>query len=118
MYRIQCFDDTTTGVHWQIHRGGGNHYFVAERKNQALPLTLFIGGPPALMLAAIAPLPENVPELILASLLQGEKLRLVADPLGGHPLVAETKFAIKGMVPPFERRPEGPFGDHYGPLVN
>ena len=46
MYRIQRFDDTTTGVHWQIHRGGGNHYFVAERKNQALPLTLFIGGPP------------------------------------------------------------------------
>lgn len=114
MYRIQRFDDTTTGVHWQIHRGGGNHYFVAERKNQALPLTLFIGGPPALMLAAIAPLPENVPELILASLLQGEKLRLVADPLGGHPLVAEAEFAIKGMVPPFERRPEGPFGDHYG----
>ena len=45
---------------------------------------------------------------------QGEKLRLVADPLGGHPLVAEAEFAIKGMVPPFERRPEGPFGDHYG----
>ena len=66
------------------------------------------------MLVAIVPLPENVPELILASLLQGEKLRLVADPLGGHPLVAEAEFAIKGMVPPFERRPEGPFGDHYG----
>jgi len=114
MYRIQRHDDTTTGIHWQIHKGGGFHYFAAEQKNQPLPLTLYIGGPPALMLAAIAPLPENIPELLLASLLQGEKLQMVADPRGGHPLVAEAEFAIKGSVPPHLRRPEGPFGDHYG----
>ena len=84
MYRIQRYDDTTTGIHWQIHKGGGYHYFAAEQQNKALPLTLYIGGPPALMLAAIAPLPENIPELILASLLQGKKLRMVADPDGGH----------------------------------
>ncbi|MDR2551504.1 MAG: UbiD family decarboxylase [Desulfobulbus sp.] len=114
MYRIQRYDDTTTGIHWQIHKGGGFHYFAAEQKKRALPLTLYIGGPPALMLAAIAPLPENIPELMLASLLQGEKLRMVADPNGGYPLVAEAEFAIKGHVPPYLRRPEGPFGDHYG----
>lgn len=114
MYRIQRYDDTTTGIHWQIHKGGGFHYFAAELKNQALPMTLYIGGPPALMLAAIAPLPENIPELLLASLLQGKKLHMVADPRGGHPLVAEAEFAIKGAVPPHLRRPEGPFGDHYG----
>ncbi|MCF6187603.1 MAG: UbiD family decarboxylase, partial [Desulfobulbaceae bacterium] len=55
MYRIQRYDDTTTGIHWQIHKGGGYHYYAAEQKNQALPMTLYIGGPPALMLAAIAP---------------------------------------------------------------
>jgi UbiD family decarboxylase len=114
MYRIQRYDDTTTGIHWQIHKGGGFHYFAAEQQNKPLPLTLYIGGPPALMLAAIAPLPENIPELILASLLQGKKLRMVNDPLGGHQLVAEAEFAIKGSVPPHLRRPEGPFGDHYG----
>lgn len=114
MYRIQRYDDTTTGIHWQIHKGGGFHYFAAEQRNTPLPLTLYIGGPPALMLAAIAPLPENIPELILASLLQGKKLRMVDDPLGGHQLVAEAEFAIKGSVPPHLRRPEGPFGDHYG----
>lgn len=114
MYRIQRYDDTTTGIHWQIHKGGGFHYFAAEQRNMPLPLTLYIGGPPALMLAAIAPLPENIPELILASLLQGKKLRMVDDPLGGHQLVAEAEFAIKGSVPPHLRRPEGPFGDHYG----
>jgi UbiD family decarboxylase len=114
MYRIQRYDDTSTGIHWQIHKGGGFHYHAAEQQNKALPLTLYIGGPPALMLAAIAPLPENIPELMLASLLQGQKLRMVDDPLGGHRLVAEAEFAIKGIVSPHLRRPEGPFGDHYG----
>ena len=114
MYRVQRFDDTTTGIHWQIHKGGGYHYWAAEQTNQPLPLTLYIGGPPALMLAAIAPLPENIPELLLASLLMGSKLALADDPRGGHRLVAEAEFAVKGVVPPHLRRPEGPFGDHYG----
>jgi UbiD family decarboxylase len=114
MYRIQRHDDHATGVHWQIHKGGGYHYFEAEQRGQSLPMTLFIGGPPALMLAAIAPLPENIPELMLASLLQGSRLAMTADQFGGHRLVAEAEFAIKGAVPPKLRRPEGPFGDHYG----
>jgi 4-hydroxybenzoate decarboxylase subunit C len=114
MYRIQRHDDTTTGVHWQIHKGGGYHYYEAEQCGQSLQMTLFIGGPPALMLAAIAPLPENIPELMLASLLQGSRLAMSADPLGGHRLVAEAEFAVKGAVPPKLRRREGPFGDHYG----
>ncbi len=114
MYRIQRYDDATTGIHWQIHKGGGYHYHEAEKLNEPLPLTLYIGGPPALMLAAIAPLPENIPELMLASLLLGKKLPMVEDPLGGHRLVATAEFAAKGVVPPHLRRPEGPFGDHYG----
>ena len=114
MYRIQRYDDETTGIHWQIHKGGGYHYHEAEARNESLPLTLFIGGPPALIMAAIAPLPENLPELMLASLLLGEKLPMVRDPAGGHNLVAFAEFAAKGSVPPHVRRPEGPFGDHYG----
>ncbi|MFZ5764348.1 MAG: UbiD family decarboxylase [Thermodesulfobacteriota bacterium] len=114
MYRIQRFDDQTTGIHWQIHKGGGYHYHEAELRNENLPLTLYIGGPPALIMAAIAPLPENLPELMLASLLLGEKLPMVRDPAGGHNLVATVEFAAKGVVPPHMRRPEGPFGDHYG----
>ena len=114
MYRIQRYDDATTGIHWQIHKGGGYHYDAAELRNVPLPMTLYIGGPPALMLAAIAPLPENIPELVLASLLLGKKLELVKNPHGGHPLVAQAEFAFTGVVPPHIRRPEGPFGDHYG----
>jgi UbiD family decarboxylase len=112
MYRIHVYDRETTGIHWQIQKGGGFHYDVAERKGEALPVTIFLGGPPALILAAIAPLPENVPELMLASLLLGERLPRV--PAAPHPLIAECEFAIAGHVPPGERRLEGPFGDHYG----
>jgi UbiD family decarboxylase len=115
MYRMQRYDSTSTGIHWQIHKGGGFHYHEAERLGQSLPLTVFLGGPPALILSAIAPLPEDVPELVLASLLSGEKLRMIKSPGGeSHRLVAEAEFAITGSVLPLIRQPEGPFGDHYG----
>jgi UbiD family decarboxylase len=116
MYRMQRYDAQTTGLHWQIHKGGGFHYHEAESQDQPLPVTMFLGGPPALILAAIAPLPEDVPELVLASVLAGERVRMTKNPLGEnrHRLVAEAEFALVGHVPPRERRPEGPFGDHYG----
>jgi len=115
IYRMQVYDAQTAGLHWQIQKGGGFHYHAAEELNQSLPVTVFLGGPPALMISAIAPLPEDVPELILASLLGGKKLRMAKNPiLGGHRLVAEAEFALIGHAPPHERKPEGPFGDHYG----
>ena len=115
MYRMQVYDKNSTGMHWQIGKGGGFHYARAEARNEALPVTVFLGGPPALILSAIAPLPENVPELMLASLIAGERLPQVAGPNGHpHPLIASAEFALMGQVAPRLRRPEGPFGDHYG----
>jgi UbiD family decarboxylase len=113
MYRLQVHDRRTTGMHWQIGKGGGFHYAAAEQRGEALPVTVLLGGPPALILSAIAPLPENVPELMLASLIAGERLKLATEQ-GPHPLVASAEFALMGRVPPSTRRPEGPFGDHYG----
>lgn len=115
IYRMQVYDAQTTGLHWQIQKGGGFHYREAEALGQPLPVTVFLGGPPALILAAIAPLPEDVPELVLASLLAGEKLKMSVNPMGGpHRLAAEAEFALVGHAPPNKLRPEGPFGDHYG----
>ena len=113
MYRLQVHGPAETGLHFQIHKGGGFHLHEAERLGRALPVTFFLGGPPALMLAAIAPLPEDVPELLLASLVLGERLRRV-EGRGPHPLVADCEFALVGESPPGVRKPEGPFGDHYG----
>jgi UbiD family decarboxylase len=113
MYRMHVHDPRTTGMHWQIGKGGGFHHAVAEARGESLPVTVFLGGPPALVLAAIAPLPENVPELMLASLIAGRRLERCAGP-GTHPLVASAELALVGHVPAGERRPEGPFGDHYG----
>lgn len=123
IYRMQRYDKTTTGMHWQIGKGGGFHYFEAEQQNKPLPATVYMGGPPALIIAAIAPLPEDVPELMLASLLAGGKIGVVKDVAKAvgelqtevcRTLIAEAEFALVGHVPPHERKPEGPFGDHYG----
>jgi len=113
MYRLQIHDRRRTGMHWQIGKGGGFHYSVAERAGDDLSTTVFLGGPPAMILAAIAPLPENVPELMLASLVAGGKIGQCRGP-DGRLLIANAEIALCGRVPAGVRQPEGPFGDHYG----
>ncbi|MFN8007159.1 MAG: UbiD family decarboxylase [Terriglobia bacterium] len=114
MYRLQRFDATSTGMHWQIGKGGGFHYAAAEELNQSLPVSVFLGGPPALILAAITPLPENVGEMLVASLLAGSRLSMARVGNHPHPFPAGAEFVLQGFVPPRLRVPEGPFGDHYG----
>jgi UbiD family decarboxylase len=113
LYRLQVHGPRRTGMHWQIGKGGGYHHAEAEARGEALPVTVFLGGPPALILAAIAPLPENVPELLLASLIAGQRLPRCPGP-AAHALIASAEIALSGAVPPGVRAPEGPFGDHYG----
>ena len=114
MYRIQLYSEQECGVHIQIHRGGGFHLARAEELGHPLPVNVHVGGPPALILGAICPLPENVPELLFASLVLGEKLGLSRNPAGPLPVVSDAEFVLVGQIEPGARRPEGPFGDHYG----
>lgn len=115
MYRIQLFNKAQCGMHIQIHRGGGFHYHEAEQKDQSLPVHIYVGGPPALTLSAILPLPEDVPEILFASLLNQKKLSKSFDPsVSKLPFLNEADFCIVGEIPPHKRLPEGPFGDHYG----
>ncbi len=114
MYRVQIFDDQTTGLHMQIGKGGGFHLGQAAELGERMPVNIHVGGPPAAVLAAIAPLPENTPELLLASLALGRRFELARNPAGPLPVMAHADFALVGHVDPQERRPEGPFGDHYG----
>ena len=114
MYRVQIFDSHEMGMHFQIGKGAGFHLHEAELLEKPLHANVYLGGPPALVLSAIAPLPENVPELLLGSLLLGAKLGRARTPSQPIDLVAEAEFVIVGAIPPKVRRPEGPFGDHYG----
>ena len=114
MYRLQLFSDEETGLHMQIGKGGGFHLSRAKELGQKLPVNVFLGGPPALTLAAIAPLPENVPELLFASLALGSKLELTSGKNLTLPYPSSAEFVLIGECDPTELKPEGPFGDHYG----
>ena len=118
MYRIQLggnryAPEREVGLHYQIHRGIGNHHAKALEKGNPLPVNVFVGGPPAMTLAAIMPLPEGVPELFFAGCLNGRRIQ-VARTDNGLITPAEADFCITGHVWPGHELPEGPFGDHLG----
>ena len=113
IYRMQRYDQTSTGMHWQIEKGGGFHFARACDHGEPLKLSVSLGGPPALTLAAIAPLPEGIDERLLASLILGQPLDVINRP-SGHRVPAQAEFILEGTVAPDERRKEGPFGDHLG----
>ncbi len=118
MYRIQLSGnqyepDRQIGLHYQIHRGIGVHHAAALRKGVPFRVSIFIGGPPAMTLSAVMPLPEGLSELTFAGALGGRRVRLIERP-NGLPLAADADFCITGTVDPDLQLPEGPFGDHLG----
>ncbi|MBE0597290.1 MAG: UbiD family decarboxylase [Desulfuromonadales bacterium] len=118
MYRIQLSGNQyapnrEVGLHYQIHRGIGVHHAEAVARGEPLRVNIFVGGPPALTVAAVMPLPEGLPEVAFAGVLGGRRLALVCRP-GELPIPAEADFCISGTVDPHHTLPEGPFGDHLG----
>ncbi len=114
IYRMQVHSSDTTGMHWQLQKGGGFHYFRAEEAGKPLEVAVAIGTDPITLLAAVAPLPEDISELVIAGMLRG--IPTPVWPLGpaGLPVPATAEIVFEGYVPPGERRLEGPFGDHFG----
>ena len=114
IYRLQRFDAHTTGMHWQIEKGGGFHFDKAAREGRPLPVSVFLGGPPAMIMAAVAPLPEGMDERLLAAYLMGAPLEVIHRKGTGHRIPARAEFVLEGEVLPGDMRLEGPFGDHFG----
>lgn len=117
MYRIQISGNEydfgkEIGLHYQLHRGIGNHHKKALEKNQALRVSIFIGGPPAHTLAAIMPLPEGLPEIAFAGALAGRNFKYVHQ--NNYLISADADFCITGSIVPGKTKREGPFGDHLG----
>lgn len=118
MYRIQLSGgeyerDQEIGLHYQIHRSIGVHQRRAMEAGVPFRVNIFVGGPPAMNLAAVMPLPEGMSELGFAGALAGRRIRMVQRK-DGLPVHADADFAICGTVIPNAMKPEGPFGDHLG----
>ncbi len=118
MYRVQLAGNQyrlneEVGIHYQIHRGIGVHHAEALAKGEPLRVNIFVGGPPAMTVAAVMPLPEGLPEISFAGLLAGHRIEMVT-PAGALPIPAEADFCISGTIDPHRQLPEGPFGDHLG----
>ena len=117
MYRIQLDGNEYAlnkeiGLHYQLHRGIGVHQTKANKKNQSLKVSIFVGGPPAHTVAAVMPLPEGMSELTFAGILGGRRFRYKY--IDGYCVSTDADFVITGEVMPEDVKPEGPFGDHLG----
>jgi 4-hydroxy-3-polyprenylbenzoate decarboxylase len=118
MYRVQIsggeyLPNAQVGIHYQIHRGIGFHHAEALEKGVPFRVNVFVGGAPAMTVAAVMPLPEGMPELSFAGLLAGHRIEMV-NREGGLPVPAEADFCLSGIIDPQRTLPEGPFGDHFG----
>jgi 4-hydroxy-3-polyprenylbenzoate decarboxylase len=115
MYRLQKYDSRTLAMHWQRHKGGAEHEREArEIKKDKIPCAIALGGDPAQMWCASAPLPPGVDEYLLASWLRGRPVPFVKAITQDIEVPANAEIVIEGYVDPNEHRLEGPFGDHNG----
>ncbi|MEJ0088446.1 MAG: UbiD family decarboxylase [Limisphaerales bacterium] len=115
MYRIQIYDDKTTGMHWQLQKVGARHGRRYYETGTRMPVSIFIGGDPMFPFAATAPLPDGLDEFLLAGYLRKKSVELVKCETNDLEIPANADFVIEGYIDPTEPlRDEGPFGDHTG----
>ena len=115
MYRMQVLDNQTTGMHWHQNKTGANHYEAYKRLGRRMPVSVALGGSPANIFSATAPLPENIDEAILTGFLQKQPVTLVKCITNDLEVPADADFVLEGYVDPQEEKfLEGPFGDHTG----
>ncbi|TSA24522.1 UbiD family decarboxylase [bacterium] len=114
IYRMHVYDSRTTGMHWQIQKGGGFHYHHAEELGKDLEVAVALGTDPALLLASVAALPEGMDEVAFAAFLRGAPIGMTRGKRISIQVPAQAEFILEGVVPQKERRKEGPFGDHFG----
>ena len=115
MYRIQIYDDKTTGMHWQLQKVGARHGRRYYETGARMPVSIFLGGDPMFPFAATAPLPDGLDEFLLAGYLRKKSVELVKCETNDLEVPANSDFVIEGYVDPTEPlRDEGPFGDHTG----
>ena len=114
-YRMQIVDRATTLMHWQRHKDGSHHYDLVRKRGERISVAVAVGGDPAAIYSATAPLPPAIDEYLFTGFLRGEPLRLVKAVTCDLEVPAEADIVLEGYVDPAEPlHPEGPFGDHTG----
>jgi 4-hydroxy-3-polyprenylbenzoate decarboxylase len=114
IYRMQVYDERTTGMHWQLHKVGARHGQRYYERGERMPVAVTLGGDPVYTFAATAPLPDGLDELFFAGFLRKKSIELVRCKTIDLDVPADVDFVLEGYVQPGEMRPEGPFGDHTG----
>jgi 4-hydroxy-3-polyprenylbenzoate decarboxylase len=116
MYRLQVYDDRTTGMHWQTHKQGAEHYrrLLKEGTKKIMPVAVAIGCDPATMYSAILPLPPDLDEMMIAGFLRTKPVEMVKCETSDILVPAQSEIVLEGHVVMGEIRTEGPFGDHTG----
>jgi len=114
MYRMQIYDDRTTGMHWQVHKVGARHGRMYYERGERMPVAVTLGGDPAYTFAATSPLPDGLDEILFAGFVRRKSVELVRCKTIDLEVPADVDFVLEGYVQPGEMRPEGPFGDHTG----
>jgi 4-hydroxy-3-polyprenylbenzoate decarboxylase len=115
MYRMQIYDDRTTGMHWQLQKVAARHGRRYYEKGERMPVAVFLGGDPVFTFCATAPLPDGLDEFLLAGYLRKRSVELVRCLTCDLEVPANADFVLEGYVDPTEPlREEGPFGDHTG----
>ena len=115
LYRMQVFDGRTTGMHWHLHKVGARHFLHQKERAGKLELAACLGGDPALIYAATAPLPDQIDEILFTGFLRKKGVELVKGITIDVEVPANSDIVIEGYVDPAEPlRREGPFGDHTG----
>jgi 4-hydroxy-3-polyprenylbenzoate decarboxylase len=115
-YRLQVFDERTTGMHWQTHKQGAEHYrrLRARGETKRMDVAVAIGADPATMYSAILPLPPDLDEMMIAGFLRSKPVEMVKCETVDLEVPAHAEIVLEGYVELGELRREGPFGDHTG----
>jgi 4-hydroxy-3-polyprenylbenzoate decarboxylase len=116
VYRMQVFDGQTTGMHWQKHKHGAEHYrrLVADGQNTRMAVAVAIGSDPVTMYSAILPLPPSIDEMLFAGFLRGRPVEMIRCETSKLEVPANSEIVLEGYLNLGELRREGPFGDHTG----
>jgi len=114
MYRLQQYDKTHLGMHWQIHKDASSFFDQYKEANQKMPVSIAIGGDPLYIWCGQAPLPYGIFELLLYGLIKGKNAQLVKSITNDIYIPRDVDIVIEGFVDVNKMEIEGPFGDHTG----